>query len=732
MVYSVFTLLTAKVGLVTFALIFSCGSALSFADSTGGKAATVFKNGVIYTVDGPDWDQNPQECLAVSAEGKIMYVGSYAGAVKYLGSNTQVIDLGGKAVFPGFTDTHIHPTGTAQNLAGYGRSIFLTVPNNIERIAEDIQKYIAQNPNNNSYSGGRFSMGVFGVPTGPDHPNHNWFGFGTPAKWLDYISGGKPVSLTSTDGHNRLVSQSLLDLNGITASTTPPAGTSGQVHVYEGEVWGTLSGSGATGLISTMGPANPSQPSLTEADNQVILKYFQNMMFEWGFTSMMALTNDALARRMITLEGLGDWHMRVNLAPGFSNPTNRTNFTTNLNNFRANKAYYEANSNLVRSRTAKFFIDNVVEGGSAWLLEPYLNNDDPNFRSAPRQNVRIGEYNSYDPYGDLLNPAQEEWKTFISELTAEGIQIHVHAIGDAGVRVTLDAIEYALGQNPGADVRHTITHLHMVHADDIPRFGQLGVIASTQPFWHMKEPDWYDDMEVVFVGEERAWNGYPVQSFIDGGAVVTFSGDHSVTAENFAFRAIETAVTRNLPTISEYHEGPSGITDWNDPTYLRKPAERVSLKQAVECYTINGAYQNFMENEIGSLVVGKWADMIVVDQDIMKLSGNGFLEISKTKVLAAIIAGKTVYGNSGGIVDAKVVTLERLAPSIVKNGLSASNLVLSGKVLKLVIEDVEIVLSTNANNRNIEGLVEIADGYFLKFDIKGNGSNIKVFEVIKK
>jgi hypothetical protein len=218
--------------------------------------------------------------------------------------------------------------------------------------------------------------------------------------------------------------------------------------------------------------------------------------------------------------------------------------------------------------------------------------------------------------------------------------------------------------------------------------------------------------------------------------VVTFSGDHPVTSVNNPFVAMETAVTRNHPSVyvgnahNWYENGT--LNGWNDPTYLRNAAERVSVKQAVEAYTINGAYQIFMEEEIGSLKVGKWADMIVVNQDIMKFSGNDFLQISKTKVLAAIIAGKTVYGNSGEIINLNAEALQKLAPSILKNGLSASNLILDGKVLRLVVGDVDMVLSTNANNRNIEGEITLGGGYFLKFDIKGNGSNIKVFEIYKK
>jgi len=152
-------------------------------------------------------------------------------------------------------------------------------------------------------------------------------------------------------------------------------------------------------------------------------------------------------------------------------------------------------------------------------------------------------------------------------------------------------------------------------------------------------------MDVAFVGADRSIKGYPVKSFIDGGAVVTFSGDHPVTNWNYPLVAIESAVTRNQPSLylGEPVGYPRQVNDWNDPTYLRNSDERISVKQAVEAYTINGAYQLFLEDEIGSLKVGKYADMVVLDTNIMELSGNGFLDISLTNVLKTIIAGEIVY-----------------------------------------------------------------------------------------
>jgi predicted amidohydrolase YtcJ len=537
----------------------------------------------------------------------------------------------------------------------------------------------------------------------------------------------------------------------------PPEGV---IAVYNGELWGTVSG-GATSLIRNIPPA----PALTEEQNVAAVKFFQERMLGWGHTAINVNSGMAVADRMIVLEERGEWKIRANFMLGFSNPSNPTNFASNLATYKTNRDSFLERSDLVRLTTAKFFMDNVVEGGTAFLHKPYLNGmelrGDPDWRSAPRQDL------------DLL-------PGFFAQLRQEGIQIHVHSIGDAATFHTLNALEEAQELVPGKDTRNTITHLHIVSESDIPRFGELGVIASTQPFWHLKEPGWYDDMEVEFVGPERAWKGYPVKSFIDAGAIVTFSGDYNVTDPNYPFNAIEVAVTRNLYNGAAYRV--AEITDIDDPTWLRNPLERITVAQAVEAYTINGAYQLFMENEIGSLVAGKWADMIVVDQDIMALSGNDLLKINQTNVLATIIAGEVVHGSIGspiiacehefindtgtghprtctedGYNDAACSRLgcdeigKRILPALGhQNKLAAAKFIniaetsKNSNVWKLTFSVDErctvcsegglntLSVDLKGNNANQDGRVDLGNGYILVYDIKGNGSNIKTFNLIEK
>ncbi len=169
--------------------------------------------------------------------------------------------------------------------------------------------------------------------------------------------------------------------------------------------------------------------------------------------------------------------------------------------------------------------------------------------------------------------------------------------------------------------------------------GELNVIGSTQPFWHLKEPEWWDYVDLIALGQERAWTEYPVKSLIDNGVRVTFSGDHPVSPINNPFWAIEVAVTRNLNNPEFY--GVDEITSIDDPTWLLNPKERISVLDAVKAYTINGAYQLYRDDKVGSIEKGKLADLIVVDQDIFKIDP---LKIDQTKVLTTIFNGKPVFG----------------------------------------------------------------------------------------
>jgi predicted amidohydrolase YtcJ len=255
--------------------------------------------------------------------------------------------------------------------------------------------------------------------------------------------------------------------------------------------------------------------------------------------------------------------------------------------------------------SAKIYVDGVVEGSTAYLKEPYKHL--PNSR------------------GELLWKP-EELNAMCAALDKNKLQIHVHSIGDGATGVTLDAFAYAAKLNGKRDSRNLITHLQLVAPDDILRFRKLNVIAVTQPYWFMKD-DYYYNIQIPYLGQDRADAEYPMESFFKAGVTVTSSSDYSVTIPCNPVVAIQTGMTRSRLETTDRKE-------------VLWPAEKATLDQMIASFTINGAYANFLEKSIGSLEVGKMADLIVLDKNLFNVP---VTDISKARVLMTLFEGKEAF-----------------------------------------------------------------------------------------
>lgn len=204
--------------------------------------------------------------------------------------------------------------------------------------------------------------------------------------------------------------------------------------------------------------------------------------------------------------------------------------------------------------------------------------------------------------------------------------VHIHAIGDGAARVALDAFAQARKANGPRDSRHQMTHIQLVAPDDILRFAELGVIGVPQPFWFSKGA-YYDNLEVPFLGEERASKEYPMQSFIDAGVTMASASDFPVTIPFSPLTGIERGVRRTF--------------DGNeDPSLVLGPDERASLEDMIASFTVNGAYAAFLEDETGSIEVGKLADLVVIDRNLFEVPPD---EINQAKVLLTLLEGEDIY-----------------------------------------------------------------------------------------
>jgi predicted amidohydrolase YtcJ len=269
----------------------------------------------------------------------------------------------------------------------------------------------------------------------------------------------------------------------------------------------------------------------------------------------------------------------------------------------------------LRSSLVKIFADGVIEypAQTAALLSPYLDKDGkPTDKSGALY---------FEP---------DDLARLVTKLDAEDVAVHVHAIGDRGVRATLDAFEAAHKANGDRDNRHQIAHLQLVDPADFPRFKELGVIADMQLEWARREPATEGPLE-PYLGPERYKYVYPAGSLYRAGATIAGGSDWDISSFN-PLRAMQVAVTRALG---------KGAAPLNLD-------ERIPLETAIDAYTINAAYAMKQEKTTGSLEVGKRADLAVLDRDILTVDPD---TIAETKVVATYLDGRLVHSGSSASAD---------------------------------------------------------------------------------
>jgi len=252
----------------------------------------------------------------------------------------------------------------------------------------------------------------------------------------------------------------------------------------------------------------------------------------------------------------------------------------------------------------KLYQDGVMETGLAAMLEPY---------------VGLGEgYRG----PSLHEPA--ELAAIATAVDKAGFQMHIHAIGDRAIRDSLDAIEAAREANGVRDSRHLIAHLELIDPLDIPRFAELETIAVFQPQWAYRDT-YVVDMTIPKIGEQRARWLYPVGSVLRSGGRMAFGSDWSVDTAD-PLEIMETAVTRI-----------ESLGNEGEPLFA---VEGIAVEEAIAAYTINAAYANFLDATTGSIEVGKLADLVVLERNLLAIPA---FEISDARVMATYLEGRQVY-----------------------------------------------------------------------------------------
>ena len=522
----------------------------------------------------------PPEALAI-ARGRISAIGSRSDVEPQVGPGTRVLHLHGETLVPGFQDAHIHPVQgelTAQ------RCDLSEV--DADRLEETIRRYAAAHPELEWVSGAGWSV--------TDFP-----GAAPRRDALDALVPERPAFLWSRDGHSAWVNTRAIELAGISASTSDPPGGA-IVRDPDGSASGTLR-EGAISLVETLVP----RASATEHD--LALSGAQRRLHALGITGWQdASVYDTDAcdlqldayRRAARDESL---QARV-VASQFWDPNRGIE---QVKRFEAVAA--EATIGRLRAGTVKIWVDGVIEGLTAALLEPYLDE-----RGRPTGNRGMA----------LVAP--DDLRDAVVGLDRSGLQVHLHAIGDAAVRSALDAIEAARRANGPSDLRHHIAHIQLIHPDDLGRFGDLGATANMQPIWARHEPT-MDERTIPFIGPERATWQYPFASLLRRGARLAAGSDWPVTSAN-PLLEMEVATTR---LSAEKRDAEPLLPD-----------ERLSLDEALAAFTIGSAYVNHLDDETGTLEVGKLADLVLLDRNLRDPSAG---PIGEARVAATWVEGTEVY-----------------------------------------------------------------------------------------
>ena len=557
-------------------------------------ADLVFFNGIVYTADA----RNTICQAAAVQEDKIIFAGSNEQAANYLGAKTQKIDLQGQMLLPGFIDSHLHSPGLALHEL-YEVQLFGI--STLEGYQNAVRNFISRRPEIKAVFGQGWIWGAFQGEEARKGPRK---------EYLDVVAPDLPVLLRAMDGHTWWCNSKAFEVSGLTKDTPSPEGGSVEKDAATGELWGTVKESALSMMI---------QPQYTLENYVEGLLAFQKKMHSLGITgvlSIMGRVNPLVMEAWRLLARQGQVVLHVRGAVALQPPQDARRQLEQICQMRE-----QCHSPFFQITTVKMFADGVVEGGTSYLLEPYA------------ETAGLG-------CGYCGKPIWDSARTLgpiFAMVNEAGLQIHVHSTGDAATRMVLDALAEAAASVPVSGCRNAITHLQLVAPEDVPRFKQLGVVASVQPYWHFKAPNWWHNVDYRLLGE-RANREYPLQSFIRHGVLVASSSDYTTTSVPNPLFAIETGATRNIYSGAAF--GLEDITDIDDERYLLNKKERASVLEMIRSFTINGAYALFLDSLTGSIEAGKQADLVVLDQNLLAVHP---LEIDKVQVMMTFFAGKLVY-----------------------------------------------------------------------------------------
>ena len=523
--------------------------------------------GKIYLSDGTG---KTAEAMAI-ADGKVVAVGREEEILALRSEGTEVIRREG-LVIPGITEGHAHVTGATEELFG----VALGHEEDPSAYLEKIEGYIKTHPGVKAVIGSGYDNGVFG-PEGPK------------TCMLDTVCRDVPAVMIASDHHSRWLNTKAMELAGITKDSVSP---------LNGEIVRDRGGN-PTGWLkeSAMALANPVIPATEPSAYAAAIGHYQQIALSYGVTNVFEPMFDPLRDYSARAEGY-----RLLDKSGGLYLTARLGYSIEADD-DAERAFGEilsikdrlSDCENVSLTTAKFFADGVVECHTAYLSQDYC--DTPGDRGIPTMS------------GDELTK-------LVLRSVENGLDVHIHVIGDAALDMALDAfsaanVVYGEGE---ADLRGAVTHLQIVRPDQIERMKNTGAYAVTNPYWHYFSKVYYDELELPYLGEERASKEYPMRSLVQAGVPVSVASDFPVTTPPNTMQALGLMVTRRDPA------------DKNAPALC--PGERIALCKALDALTAGGAKQLRLDGRKGKLVPGMDADFAVLDRDPFAIPPEEICDIS--------------------------------------------------------------------------------------------------------
>jgi len=542
---------------------------------TGPTADLVIKNAKIVTID-----KNNRRAQAVAVIGEfIVGVGSNEYIDQFVGEGTtRVIDARGRLVVPGFNDAHAHFRAIDPD---YIDLRYITDPN---IITERVREKVATAKPGQLIRGGRWEHEMF--------HNKNW-----PTKELiDHVAPDNPVALSRADGHSVLVNSYVLRHSGITRNTPDPPGGEFQKDSVTGE---------PTGIVKELARRllDYGTVEVKRSQEEAEARELKGWLAALDLARRVGVTTVHLPpgqfEPFLKLRDLGKLTLRVYVGQRLDGLT-----PENLDRYGELRKKYPLEDNWIRLGFLKGHIDGTLGSGTMLVFEPF--EDEPDKTGLP-----------FQPY--------EELERIIIEADKAGFQVAIHAIGPKGNHLTLNALEKAIELNGRRDSRHRIEHSQFLIDSDIPRFVQLGVVASMQPTHCITDKRFAEKR----VGLDRCKGAYAWRSLLDTGAKIAFGTDYGVEPLD-PMEGLYAAVTRK-DRAGEPGDG------WF-------PEQKLTMEDAIELYTLGSAHSEFIEDRKGMIKKDYLADIVILNQDLMMVPPD---RIMSTKVDFTIVGGKVVFERNG-------------------------------------------------------------------------------------